>query len=70
MMLFVAWMSRVVLGGVFIYGGYTKVQAELQFAAAIAAYRLVPDRFLLPADYRSAQSQPDSSDCVPLPGAS
>jgi uncharacterized membrane protein YphA (DoxX/SURF4 family) len=48
MMLFVAWMSRVVLGGVFIYGGYTKVQAELQFAAAIAAYRLVPDRFLLP----------------------
>jgi uncharacterized membrane protein YphA (DoxX/SURF4 family) len=43
-----AWACRVALSGVFIYAGYTKVQAELQFAAAIAAYQLVPDQFLLP----------------------
>lgn len=45
---FLTWASRVVLAGVFIYGGYTKLQAELQFAAAIAGYRLLPDKLILP----------------------
>jgi putative oxidoreductase len=43
-----SWISRIVLGGIFIYSGYTKLQAELQFAAAIAAYRLLPEAWLLP----------------------
>ena len=42
------WASRVVLAGVFLYGGYTKLQAELQFASAIAGYRLLPDKLILP----------------------
>ena len=42
------WASRVLLAGVFLYGGYTKLQAELQFAAAIAGYRLLPDNLILP----------------------
>ena len=43
-----SWISRTLLGGIFVYSGYTKIQAELQFAAAIAAYRLLPDAWLLP----------------------
>ena len=43
-----SWISRILLGGIFVYSGYTKIQAELQFAAAIAAYRLLPDAWLLP----------------------
>ena len=42
------WASRVLLAGVFLYGGYTKLQAELQFAAAIAGYRLLSDNLILP----------------------
>ena len=45
---FLTWASRVVLAGVFLYGGYTKLQAELQFASAIAGYRLLPDKLILP----------------------
>lgn len=43
-----SWASRVALGIIFLYGGYTKIEAELQFASAIAQYRLLPDRFILP----------------------
>jgi putative oxidoreductase len=43
-----AWASRILLAGVFLYSGYTKVRAELQFAAAIAGYKLLPDTLILP----------------------
>jgi len=36
------WSSRIFLGIMFIYAGYTKVDNPLQFAAAIEAYRLLP----------------------------
>jgi len=42
------WVSRGLLGGVFLYSGYVKLQATLQFAVAITGYKLVPDTFVLP----------------------
>ncbi len=35
-------IARFVVGGVFLYAGIIKVQAQLQFAATIESYRLVP----------------------------
>jgi len=46
------WLSRVLLAGVFLYSGWVKVRAPLQFAAAISGYQIVPTRLILPlADY-------------------
>lgn len=42
------WLCRLFLGGVFIYSGYVKVGATLQFAVAIMGYRLVPEKLVLP----------------------
>jgi uncharacterized membrane protein YphA (DoxX/SURF4 family) len=42
------WLSRCVLAGVFIYSGYVKAQATLQFAVAITGYKLVPESLILP----------------------
>jgi uncharacterized membrane protein YphA (DoxX/SURF4 family) len=46
------WLCRFVLAGIFIYSGCIKLEAPLQFAAAIAGYKLVPDSMISPlADY-------------------
>lgn len=43
------WASRIFLGVIFVYAGYTKVNwahiavPQLQFAAAIEAYQLLPE---------------------------
>lgn len=42
------WLCRIALAAVFIYSGYIKVQATLQFAVAITGYKLIPDRFIFP----------------------
>ncbi len=42
------WACRVVLAAIFIYSGYIKMQAPLQFAGAIAGYKLVPDTMVAP----------------------
>ncbi len=42
------WLSRCILAGVFIYSGYVKAQATLQFTVAISGYKLVPERFVWP----------------------
>jgi uncharacterized membrane protein YphA (DoxX/SURF4 family) len=42
------WICRLLLAGVFVYSGYVKVQSPLQFSAAIAGYKLVPDSLVLP----------------------
>ena len=42
------WLCRFILAGIFIYSGYFKLEAPLQFAAAIAGYRLVPDSLISP----------------------
>ncbi len=47
-LLVVHWICRLVLGGIFIYSGYIKIQSPLQFSAAIAGYKLVPDSLVLP----------------------
>jgi putative oxidoreductase len=47
-MIFLVWASRILLAGVFLYSGYTKLQAELEFAAAIAGYRLLPEQVIYP----------------------
>jgi putative oxidoreductase len=49
---FLHWACRIVLAGIFLYSGYIKLQSPLQFAAAIAGYKLVPNSFIMPlADY-------------------
>lgn len=46
------WICRLVLGGTFLYSGYVKWQASLQFAADLAAYQLLPDAWIYPvAEY-------------------
>ncbi len=44
----VHWICRLLLAGIFIYAGYVKVQAPLQFSVAIAGYKLVPESLVLP----------------------
>lgn len=44
----VHWLSRLFLAGVFIYSGYIKIGATLQFAVAIMGYKLVPEKLVLP----------------------
>jgi uncharacterized membrane protein YphA (DoxX/SURF4 family) len=42
------WICRLALGGIFVYSGYVKWQAQLQFAADLAAYQLLPDTLIFP----------------------
>ncbi|MBN1569042.1 MAG: DoxX family membrane protein [Acidobacteria bacterium] len=42
------WLCRLMLAGIFLYSGYFKIEAPLQFAAAIAGYRLVPENLIFP----------------------
>jgi uncharacterized membrane protein YphA (DoxX/SURF4 family) len=42
------WLCRLGLAGVFIYSGYIKVRAPLQFAVAISGYKLVPENLVFP----------------------
>jgi uncharacterized membrane protein YphA (DoxX/SURF4 family) len=44
----VHWICRLTLAGIFIYSGYIKAQSPLQFASAIAGYKLVPDSLIFP----------------------
>jgi uncharacterized membrane protein YphA (DoxX/SURF4 family) len=46
------WLCRCLIAAVFVYSGYLKLRSELQFAAAIAGYQLVPAALILPlAEY-------------------
>ncbi len=36
------WLSRIVLGGIFIYAAILKIGSPLEFADSIASYRLLP----------------------------
>ncbi len=36
------WVSRLFLGGIFVYAGYTKINNELGFSVAIESYQLLP----------------------------
>lgn len=46
------WLCRLALAGIFVYSGYVKLDSPLQFAAAIAGYKLVPDSLIPPlVDY-------------------
>jgi uncharacterized membrane protein YphA (DoxX/SURF4 family) len=42
------WACRVILAGIFLYSGYIKLQSPLQFASAIAGYKLVSDSLIFP----------------------
>lgn len=42
------WFTRIVLGGIFIYTGYIKVKAPLQFAVALTGYQLLPENLIWP----------------------
>lgn len=42
------WLCRCLLGGIFLYSGYVKIQEPLQFAVAITGYKLVPDSLVFP----------------------
>ncbi len=42
------WACRLILAGVFLASGYIKWRSPLEFAAAIAGYKLVPDSFIYP----------------------
>ena len=42
------WASRFFLASLFLYSGYVKLQATLQFAATITGYKLVPVSLVLP----------------------
>jgi uncharacterized membrane protein YphA (DoxX/SURF4 family) len=39
-------IARIVVAGAFIYAGIIKVQGQLQFAATIESYKLVPTVFI------------------------
>jgi uncharacterized membrane protein YphA (DoxX/SURF4 family) len=38
----------LILGGVFIYAGWTKIGAPLRFADSIATFHLIPERLIIP----------------------
>jgi uncharacterized membrane protein YphA (DoxX/SURF4 family) len=42
------WICRCLLAGVFIYSGYVKAKATLQFAVAITGYQIVPEQYIYP----------------------
>lgn len=41
-------MCLIFLGVIFLYTGYIKIQAPLQFAVAITGYQLVPEKLIFP----------------------
>jgi uncharacterized membrane protein YphA (DoxX/SURF4 family) len=45
------WACRIVLGGVFLYTGYIKLESPLQFAAILSGYKLFPDSLIVPLTY-------------------
>ncbi len=45
------WACRIILGGLFLYSGYIKVQSPLQFAAALTGYQLFPPDLIIPLIY-------------------
>jgi uncharacterized membrane protein YphA (DoxX/SURF4 family) len=45
------WLSRIILGGIFLYSGYIKLHNPLQFAAALTGYQLFPDSVIIPVTY-------------------
>jgi putative oxidoreductase len=48
----VHWVCRIILAGIFLYSGYIKVKAPLEFAASLSAYQLFPAKLIFPmADY-------------------
>ncbi len=42
------WGCRLLLAGIFLYTGYIKIDAPLQFAAVLSGYQLFPDALILP----------------------
>jgi uncharacterized membrane protein YphA (DoxX/SURF4 family) len=40
------WASCIILGVIFLYTGYIKIDSPLQFAAAITGYQLVPEHLV------------------------
>ena len=42
------WLCRCALAGIFLYSGYVKLKAPLQFAVAISGYKLVPENLIFP----------------------
>ena len=40
------WASCIILGVLFLYSGYIKIDSPLQFAAAITGYQLVPEHLV------------------------
>jgi uncharacterized membrane protein YphA (DoxX/SURF4 family) len=42
------WICRALLGGIFLYTGYIKIESPLQFAAVLYGYGLFPDSLILP----------------------
>lgn len=45
------WTSRILLGGIFLYTGYIKLESPLQFAAILYGYKLFPDSLIVPITY-------------------
>ncbi len=54
------WICRCLLAGVFIYSGYVKAKATLQFAVAITGYQIVPEQYIYPI----AKYFPMGRDCT------
>jgi uncharacterized membrane protein YphA (DoxX/SURF4 family) len=46
--LILRWACRIILAGIFLYSGYSKMQSTLQFAAVLSQYQLVPADLVLP----------------------
>ena len=42
------WVCRALLGVIFLYTGYIKLESPLQFAAILYGYRLFPESLILP----------------------
>jgi len=42
------WTCRLLMGGIFIYTGYIKVENPLQFAAILYGYQLFPESLIMP----------------------
>lgn len=40
------WASCIILGVIFLYSGYIKIDSPLQFAAAVTGYQLVPENLV------------------------
>jgi uncharacterized membrane protein YphA (DoxX/SURF4 family) len=45
------WASRIILAATFLYSGYVKIQSPLEFAGALAGYKLFPADLIIPVTY-------------------